>query len=105
MGQRRADPVHERLRPILARRQQGHVHRQPRRLRLLARHGAAAEHLHAAGSLSERDIGRELYISRNTIHSHTKSIYRKLGVSSRALALEKGRELGLIPHGVTSTRS
>src|SRR5262249_8961366 len=32
------------------------------------------------GTLSERDIGRELYLSRNTIHSHTMSIYRKLGV-------------------------
>jgi LuxR family transcriptional regulator, maltose regulon positive regulatory protein len=48
------------------------------------------------GPLSERDIGRELYLSHNTIHSHTRSIYRKLGASSRAEALEKGRETGLI---------
>src|SRR5262249_54837797 len=39
------------------------------------------------GTLSERDIGRELYLSHNTIHSHAKSIYRKLGVSSRSEAL------------------
>ena len=37
--------------------------------------------------LSERDIGRELYLSHNTIHSHTQSIYRKLGASSRSEAL------------------
>jgi LuxR family transcriptional regulator, maltose regulon positive regulatory protein len=49
-----------------------------------------------SGSLSERDIGRELYLSYNTIHSHTRSIYRKLGVSSRAEALERARELGLV---------
>jgi LuxR family maltose regulon positive regulatory protein len=48
------------------------------------------------GSLSERDIGRELYLSHNTIHSHTKSIYRKLGAASRQQAVEKARELGLI---------
>jgi LuxR family maltose regulon positive regulatory protein len=48
------------------------------------------------GRLSERDIGRELYLSHSTIHSHTKSIYRKLGVSSRSAALESARELGLI---------
>jgi LuxR family maltose regulon positive regulatory protein len=48
------------------------------------------------GRLSERDIGRELYLSHNTIHSHTKSIYRKLGVSSRSGALDSAREKGLI---------
>ena len=48
------------------------------------------------GSLSERDIGRELYLSHNTIHSHTKSIYRKLGVSSRKQAVQRGLMLGLL---------
>jgi LuxR family maltose regulon positive regulatory protein len=48
------------------------------------------------GSLSERDIGRELYLSHNTIHSHTRSIYRKLGASSRSEALTHARRLGLI---------
>jgi LuxR family maltose regulon positive regulatory protein len=49
-----------------------------------------------AGPLSQRDIGRELYLSHNTIHSHTRSIYRKLGASSRAEALRHARERGLI---------
>jgi LuxR family maltose regulon positive regulatory protein len=48
------------------------------------------------GPLSERDIGRELYLSHNTVHSHARSIYRKLGVSSRAEALARARELGLL---------
>jgi LuxR family maltose regulon positive regulatory protein len=48
------------------------------------------------GPLTERDIGRELYLSHNTIHSHTRSIYRKLGASSRSEALAHARELGLI---------
>jgi LuxR family maltose regulon positive regulatory protein len=47
------------------------------------------------GPLSERDIARELYLSHNTVHSHTKSIYRKLGVSSRAAAIERAHTLGL----------
>ena len=38
--------------------------------------------------LSEREIGRELFLSFNTVHSHVKSLYRKLGVSSRAEAVE-----------------
>ena len=45
------------------------------------------------GTLSERDIGRELYLSQNTVHSHVRSIYRKLGVSSRSAALDRAREL------------
>jgi LuxR family maltose regulon positive regulatory protein len=48
------------------------------------------------GPLSERDIGRELYLSHNTVHSHTRSIYRKLGVSSRADALQRALALGLL---------
>jgi LuxR family maltose regulon positive regulatory protein len=47
------------------------------------------------GPLSERDMGRELYLSHNTIHSHTRSIYRKLGVSSRAEAVQRATSLGI----------
>jgi LuxR family transcriptional regulator, maltose regulon positive regulatory protein len=43
--------------------------------------------------LSEREIGRELYLSFNTVHSHVKAIYRKLGVSSRAEAVERAKDL------------
>ena len=46
--------------------------------------------------LTERDIGRELYLSFNTVHSHVKAIYRKLGVSSRAAAIERARADGLV---------
>jgi LuxR family transcriptional regulator, maltose regulon positive regulatory protein len=47
------------------------------------------------GTLSTREIGQQLYLSGNTIKTHTRSIYRKLGVSSRHDAVERGRELGL----------
>jgi LuxR family maltose regulon positive regulatory protein len=46
--------------------------------------------------LPEREIGLELYVSRNTVHSHVQAIYRKLAVSTRADALERTRELGLL---------
>lgn len=46
--------------------------------------------------LSQREIGAELYVSLNTVKSHTKSIFRKLGVSGRAEAVARARELGLI---------
>jgi LuxR family maltose regulon positive regulatory protein len=48
------------------------------------------------GPLSERDIGRELYLSHSTVHSHAQSIYRKLGVSSRADAVRSARKLELL---------
>jgi LuxR family maltose regulon positive regulatory protein len=44
---------------------------------------------------SKREIADELNVSFNTVHSHTKAIYRKLGASSRDEAIERMRELGL----------
>lgn len=46
--------------------------------------------------LSAREIGTELGISRDTIKTHTKSIYRKLGVSSRRDAVARARKLELL---------
>jgi LuxR family maltose regulon positive regulatory protein len=48
------------------------------------------------GTLSLRDIGRELYLSPNTIKTHTRTLYRKLDVSDRRDAVARGRDLGLI---------
>jgi LuxR family maltose regulon positive regulatory protein len=47
--------------------------------------------------LSNREIGRELYVSVNTVRSHVHAIYRKLGVATRAGAVAHARELGLLP--------
>jgi LuxR family maltose regulon positive regulatory protein len=49
-----------------------------------------------AGDLSTSAIGRELYLSPNTIRSHTRSLYRKLGVNSRADAVARAGSLGLL---------
>jgi LuxR family maltose regulon positive regulatory protein len=48
------------------------------------------------GPLSQRQIGAELYLSLNTVKGYTKNLYRKLGVTSRVEAVERGRALGLI---------
>ena len=49
-----------------------------------------------ASDLSQREIGSELFISLNTVKGHVHSIFRKLGVNSRADAVARGRELGLL---------
>jgi len=51
------------------------------------------------GDLSERDIGQQLYVSHNTIHSHLRSICPKLGVSSRAHALQRTASSGSCSRG------
>jgi LuxR family transcriptional regulator, maltose regulon positive regulatory protein len=42
------------------------------------------------------EIGEALYISRNTVKTHLRSIYQKLGVSSRSEAIERAIELQLL---------
>jgi LuxR family maltose regulon positive regulatory protein len=46
--------------------------------------------------LSQREIAGELHLSFNTIKTHTRNIYRKLGVAERAAAISRARELSLI---------
>lgn len=46
--------------------------------------------------LSLREIGERLHVSRNTVKTHTVSIYRKLDVTSRSEAVAVGRKLGLL---------
>jgi LuxR family maltose regulon positive regulatory protein len=81
--------------------QAGHAHRSARRA---WRPTVAAElsegelrvlHL-LASELTQREIGAELYVSLNTVKSHTRSIFRKLGASSREQAVARAREFKLI---------
>lgn len=46
--------------------------------------------------LSQREMAAELYVSFNTIRTHTRVIFGKLGVTSRAEAVARARELGLL---------
>ena len=48
------------------------------------------------GPLALPDIASELYLSTNTVKTHTRSVYRKLGAHSRAEAVTIGRRRSLI---------
>jgi ATP/maltotriose-dependent transcriptional regulator MalT len=48
------------------------------------------------GTLTRREMAQELCLSANTIKSHVRAVYRKLGVSSRRDAIQRGRELGIL---------
>jgi LuxR family transcriptional regulator, maltose regulon positive regulatory protein len=47
--------------------------------------------------MSNQEIAGELFVSVNTVKTHLKAIYRKLDVSGRREAVQRGRELGLMP--------
>jgi LuxR family maltose regulon positive regulatory protein len=46
--------------------------------------------------LSQREIAGELYVSLNTVKTHCKAIYRKLGASGRKAAVQVARDAGLL---------
>jgi DNA-binding CsgD family transcriptional regulator len=50
-----------------------------------------------AEGLSNREIGQRLFVSENTVKTHSSRIFEKLDVSRRVQAVQKGKELGLIP--------
>ena len=68
--------------------------RSPARAELTDRELAVLRLLRS--DLSLREIGSVLYVSLNTVKTHSKGIYRKLGASSREEAVEQARELGLL---------
>jgi LuxR family maltose regulon positive regulatory protein len=47
-------------------------------------------------SLTTRELAAELYLSLNTIKTHTRALYRKLGVRPRHAAIEEARRRQLI---------
>ena len=49
-----------------------------------------------ASPQDSREMANTMYLSVNTVRTHVKAIYRKLGVSSRADAVARGRELSLL---------
>jgi len=46
--------------------------------------------------MSQREIASELYVSLNTVKTHCKAIYRKLGVDGRKPAVQAARDHGLL---------
>jgi LuxR family maltose regulon positive regulatory protein len=59
-------------------------------------------------NLTGPEIGRELYISVNTVRTHMRHLYEKLGTHTRADTVARGRALGLLapsPHPARATRA
>jgi len=52
--------------------------------------------LRVAEMLSTADIAAEMFISVNTVKTHLKSIYRKLGAADRRAAVRRARQLHLL---------
>jgi two-component system nitrate/nitrite response regulator NarL len=70
-----AEPIRER--PLLS----------PRELQVLRM---------TAGGQSAPSIGRDLHLSPETVKTHLKNVYEKLGVSDRAAAVAEGMRRGLV---------
>lgn len=51
---------------------------------------------HLSSRLTNQEIASALYVSVNTLKTHVKSVYRKLGVASRTQAVAVGRGIRLI---------
>jgi LuxR family maltose regulon positive regulatory protein len=49
-----------------------------------------------ADGMSRRDVSERLYVSFNTVKTHQRAVYRKLGVGDRTGAIKRARELGLL---------
>lgn len=46
--------------------------------------------------MTQRDLARSLFVTPNTLKTHLRAIYRKLGADSRESAVARGRALGLL---------
>lgn len=50
-----------------------------------------------AQGMSNREIAGKLYVSENTVKTHSSRVFDKLGARRRTQAVQMGKELGLLP--------
>ena len=51
-----------------------------------------------ASGMSNQEIADQLFVSLNTIKTHSSNLYSKLGVQRRTQAIERARQLGILEH-------
>ena len=50
-----------------------------------------------AQGFSNREIGEKLFLSENTVKTHSSRLFEKMQVNRRVQAVQRGKELGLVP--------
>ena len=50
-----------------------------------------------AQGMSNREIAERLYVSENTVKTHSSRVFDKLGARRRTQAVQMGKEFGLLP--------
>ena len=50
-----------------------------------------------ASGLSNREIAEKIFVSENTVKTHSSRLFDKLGAKRRTQAVQLGKEAGLIP--------
>ena len=50
-----------------------------------------------AGGLSNREIAEKLFVSENTVKTHSSRLFDKMNAKRRTQAVQIGKECGLIP--------
>ena len=50
-----------------------------------------------AQGMSNREIAEKLFVSENTVKTHSSRLFDKLSVKRRTQAVQMGKEMGLIP--------
>ena len=50
-----------------------------------------------AAGLSNREIAEKIFVSENTVKTHSSRIFDKLGARRRTQAVQRGKAFGLIP--------
>lgn len=50
-----------------------------------------------AEGMSNREIAEKLYVSENTVKTHSSRVFDKLGARRRTQAVQFGKEFGLLP--------
>jgi ATP/maltotriose-dependent transcriptional regulator MalT len=68
---------------------------QQRQLGITKRELEILEHI--AQGLSNREIANKLFVSENTVKTHSSRLFDKLSARRRTQAVQIGKEMGLIP--------